>query len=786
MSIIINRDLPNDEYQAAVGANNPSASNVFATISDLLTLGGILHGVASGTNAYTVTIPSVTSYADGDTYVVKFTNGNDDDSTIDINGLGVKTLVKQPNVQVTGGDILAGQEIIIVYDGTNFQCIETAPNQLFAFVTNDDSVTINKGEPVYTFGATGNRMTVKLAFNTSDATSARTIGVVYSTSIAPNQTGFIIINGVVSGLDTSMYSSGDQLYLGATAGSLTNIKPYAPDHLVYIGLVERANAGNGQIYVKVQNGYELDELHDVDLISNPPTDGEVLTYDGGSGLWINEALPATIGENLNINLSPVIDNTITDPSTLAPDYEDAYLVPIGAIGVWAGQDNNIATWDGEQWLFYTPSASDSTTVLTGPNAGYVYTFDGTVWNITITTSPGATPFYIAGSAVDAGGNKTSQIARVSGLTLGSNSGSIGSSPLTVRGTACLENVVARWGLGPANATTLGNWFRIAGFTLSNNTSRNYQILINIGGRTPNTWASATLHINLSKVAGTGKAACRVVNISGPEYAGSLGDNNYRLDETNFEFRRYANAAAGTVTFRLYYKPTVLNTSMSATVLNSNSGGTTGAIGIQWFNTYLGAAIEPPASGGSASSFATFNYSGQRTNISAIIDPTVTDDTNLQYTIGSLWYNTVTVKLWVCMDNTLGAAVWKLLTLTDNDGNVVLPGGLQFSGGFGTANLTANTDNLLITGLASSALVRLTSAGNFQLTGIVVPDSTKAYFFSVFNVGLTGNITFLNDDAGSTAENRFLLGTSILIQPGEGLTFIYDPVDLRWRSPGKNI
>jgi hypothetical protein len=174
------------------------------------------------------------------------------------------------------------------------------------------------------------------------------------------------------------------------------------------------------------------------------------------------------------------------------------------------------------------------------------------------------------------------------------------------------------------------------------------------------------------------------------------------------------------------------------------------------------------------------------NLSAITDPTVNDDAGDFYSQGSFWYNTSTNKLWVCMNNTLTLALWKLLTLTDNDGNVVLPGGLQFSGGFGTANLTANTDNLLITGLASSALVRLTSAGNFQLTGIVVPDTTKAYFFSIFNVGLTGNITFKNDDAGSTAENRFLLGSDVLVQPGEGLTFIYDPVDLRWRSPGKNI
>jgi hypothetical protein len=251
--------------------------------------GGLKSGTASGTNTYTVTIAGVTSYTDGDAYVIKFTNGNDDDSSININGLGAKNLAKQFNVRVTGGDIVSGQELIIIYDGTNFQCLGIAPNQLFAYVTNDDSVTINKGQPVYAFGAAGNRMSVKLARNTSDSTSAQTVGVVFSSSIAPNQKGFIITQGVISGLNTAAYSPGAQLYLGATAGTLTSTKPVAPNHLVYIGIVERANAGNGQIYIKPQNGYELDELHDVLITS--PLNNQVLAFETGTpNLWKNKNL----------------------------------------------------------------------------------------------------------------------------------------------------------------------------------------------------------------------------------------------------------------------------------------------------------------------------------------------------------------------------------------------------------------------------------------------------------------------------------------------------------------
>ena len=154
---------------------------------------------------------------------------------------------------------------------------------MHALVHNAEAITINKGQPVYLFSASGNKASVKLANNTSDATSAKTFGLA-AEDIAAGTNGFVTCQGVLDGLNTGMFNAGDTLYVGATAGSLTNVKPYAPNHLVYAGIVERANNGNGQIYVRVQNGYELDEIHDVDLITTPPVTGDVLTYNGS--LWV--------------------------------------------------------------------------------------------------------------------------------------------------------------------------------------------------------------------------------------------------------------------------------------------------------------------------------------------------------------------------------------------------------------------------------------------------------------------------------------------------------------------
>lgn len=271
------------------------------TLSATSTGGGIPHTTASGTDTYTATVASVTSYADGDAYLVRFTNGNTTGATLNINGLGAIPLYRNNDGAVIGGDIWDGAEMLCVYNSTTtaFQCIGTSSNSLFAYVTNADSVAITKGQPVYAFGGTGDRLTVKRALNTSDATSAQTVGVVLTSSIAVNQKGIIIIQGLLDGLSilpTSTWADGDPVYLGTTAGSITNVKQYAPNHLVYLGTVTTAsNGSSGRWYVRVQNGYELDELHNVQAQS--PSLKDTLWYDSGvtPGQWKTASIPTILG-----------------------------------------------------------------------------------------------------------------------------------------------------------------------------------------------------------------------------------------------------------------------------------------------------------------------------------------------------------------------------------------------------------------------------------------------------------------------------------------------------------
>ncbi len=217
------------------------------------------------------------------------------------------------------------QALAYDFDSTSVRC--NIGQQMFAFVKNDEAFTINKGEAVYLFSASGNKATVKLASNTSDSTSDTALGLA-AEDILSGQNGLVITQGVLDGINTLAYSPGDNLYLGVTPGTLTNVKPYAPNNLVYMGIVEKSNAGNGQIFVRLENGFRLQEIHDVDLITTPPSTGDVLTYNGT--LWVNQAPAGGSGTVTSIaTTSPITGGTITTSGTIginqATSIQDGYL-----------------------------------------------------------------------------------------------------------------------------------------------------------------------------------------------------------------------------------------------------------------------------------------------------------------------------------------------------------------------------------------------------------------------------------------------------------------------------
>jgi hypothetical protein len=350
--------------------------------------GGLEQATASGTDTYTATIAGVASYADGDAYLIRFTNGNTTGCTLDINGLGARTLYRNNDGALIGGDIVSGAEMLCIYNTVinGFQVIGTAPNTLLAYVTNADSVTITKGQVVYAFGGQGDRMTVKRAANTADSTSAQTVGLVLSTSIAANQKGLIMMQGLLDGLSilpTATYSDGDPIYLGSTPGSITKVKPYAPNHLVYLGVVTTANNGSaGRMYVKVQNGYELDELHNVQ--AQTPSFKDTLWYDNtvSPPQWKTASLATILGytpvpDTRNITINGTTQDLSADRTwtVTTPD-----LTVLSVSTANQREDNWAPTgWPGTdivKVIDITPTNADKVLIISGlsnPAAGRIIT-----------------------------------------------------------------------------------------------------------------------------------------------------------------------------------------------------------------------------------------------------------------------------------------------------------------------------------------------------------------------------------------------------------------------------
>lgn len=156
-------------------------------------------------------------------------------------------------------------------------------------------VAINKGQAVYVTSADGTNMIVGLASNASEATSSKTMGLLDAT-VAINGFANVVTEGLLAGLDTSSAGAeGDPVWLGTGGNLIYGLanKPYAPAHLVFIGIVTRKNNSNGEIFVKVQNGFELNEIHDVDLKTTVPVNGHILGFDGT--LWVNKTIAGWLG-----------------------------------------------------------------------------------------------------------------------------------------------------------------------------------------------------------------------------------------------------------------------------------------------------------------------------------------------------------------------------------------------------------------------------------------------------------------------------------------------------------
>ncbi len=236
-------------------------------------------------------------------------------STLSLGG-AVAQIVAGTNVTIspTGGTgnvtiNAVGDMTKAVYDVDNDGIVDGSETTQI-IVRNSTGSTLAKGAVVYLSGATGNRPNAVLSQANTEATSSKTIGIVIA-NIPNNSDGYVAVNGTLHDLDTSAFSAGAAVWLSPTvAGGLTTTVPSEPNHSVFIGYIARSHPTQGRLVILIQNGYELNELHDVYVPS--PSNGDLLQWDSANAYWKNVS-PSSVGSLFKIdydaNISGVRNGT---------------------------------------------------------------------------------------------------------------------------------------------------------------------------------------------------------------------------------------------------------------------------------------------------------------------------------------------------------------------------------------------------------------------------------------------------------------------------------------------
>lgn len=294
---------PSGSYAASSHTHTSSSITDFnSSVSGLVS--GIYAPIASPTFTGYVTIPS----GNVNTLIINSgTTPNNTSNTL-YNVSGQPYFASNAFALLPSGGTIG--QILNKVDNTSYALawIDNYATELSVYVKNTTGSSLTKGQAVYINGAQGDNPTITLAIASSEAGSSKTLGLLRQ-DLAVNEFGYVVCEGILEGLDTSgANQAGDTMWLSPSiSGGVvygTNNKPSAPYHMVFIGYVIRKQSNNGKVFIKVQNGFELEELHNVAIsgLSN----NQIIKYDSSSSLWKNSDLVSSYVTDFNSSVSGLL------------------------------------------------------------------------------------------------------------------------------------------------------------------------------------------------------------------------------------------------------------------------------------------------------------------------------------------------------------------------------------------------------------------------------------------------------------------------------------------------
>lgn len=133
--------------------DSATAAQYNALRKDILQNAGDYATSGGSSNAYTLSIDAqIAAYAAGQVFKFKANFANTGAATINVNGLGAKTIKKSGSVDLISGDIFNNQIVTVVYDGTNMQLISPTGKIVRGGTGSDGALAVSSGTTTINLG----------------------------------------------------------------------------------------------------------------------------------------------------------------------------------------------------------------------------------------------------------------------------------------------------------------------------------------------------------------------------------------------------------------------------------------------------------------------------------------------------------------------------------------------------------------------------------------------------------------------------------------------------------